>query len=160
MLRDVEVRPAGAKGLGVFARRAFDEGELVFRRRHALVTDGAGVQQLSDDDRMHVCQLGVDRFGLVAPPGAYLNHSCDPSAMRHGVVVFAWRPIAAGDEITLDYRVNALGGDSWPCACGAPTCTGTVVGDFFAMDPDRQELLLPHAPAFIRRAHAARARQR
>ena len=28
------VAEAGEKGLGVFARRSFDQGELIFRRRH------------------------------------------------------------------------------------------------------------------------------
>jgi hypothetical protein len=159
MIRDVEVRPAGAKGLGVFARRDFDEGEFIFRRRHACVVDAAGVDRLSTEDRMHLCELGFDRFAVLAPPGAYLNHSCDPNAMRHGVVVFAWRGIAAGDEITIDYRLNAFDGDSWPCSCGTVACTGTVIGSFFAMDPSRQELLLPHAPGFIRREYTARARR-
>ena len=47
---------------------------------------------------------------MLAPPGCYLNHSCDPNAMRHGVKVFAWRAIAAGEEITIDYRLNAFDG--------------------------------------------------
>ena len=63
--------------------------------------------------------------------------------MRHGVVVFVWRPIAADEEITIDYRLNAFDGDSWPCHCGAPSCTGTVVGSFFAMSPERQRLVAP-----------------
>ena len=158
MITDVEVRSAGSKGLGVFARRDFEEGEFIFRRRHARVVDTAGIEALSDEDRMHLCELGFDRFAVLTPPGAYLNHACDPNAMRHGVVVFAWRPIAAGEEVTIDYRLNAFDGSSWPCSCGTRRCTGTVVGSFFAMDPERQALLLPHAPAFIRREHVARAR--
>jgi hypothetical protein len=47
--------------------------------------------------------------------------------MRHGVKVFAWRPIAAGDQITIDYQLNAFDGSSWPCPCGADTCAGAVV---------------------------------
>jgi hypothetical protein len=73
--------------------------------------------------------------------------------MRHGVKVFAWRLISTGEEITIDYRLNAFEGDCWPCDCGSANCTGTVVGSFFAMDADRQELLLPHAPSFIRREY-------
>ena len=76
--------------------------------------------------------------------------------MRHGVTVFAWRPMASGEEITVDYRLNAFDGSSWPCDCGSEGCTGTVVGSFFAMDPGRQKLLLTHAPAFIRREHRRR----
>jgi hypothetical protein len=76
--------------------------------------------------------------------------------MRHGVSVFAWRPIAAGEEITIDYRLNEFDGDTWPCRCGASSCTGTVVGSFFAMSRQRQRLLLAHAPRFIQREYHRR----
>jgi hypothetical protein len=76
--------------------------------------------------------------------------------MRSGVKVFAWSPIRAGDEITIDYRLNAFDGNSWPCACGAAVCTGTVVGSFFALPEDRQRAYLPYAPAFIRREYRRR----
>jgi hypothetical protein len=159
MIGDVEVRAAGTKGLGVFARRAFRRGEFIFRRRHGRVVDARGIASLSDEDQMHLCELGWDRFAVVLAPGCYLNHSCEPNAMRSGVKVFAWRDIHAGQEITIDYRLNAFDGSSWPCACGAPSCTGTVVGSFFAMPKERQAELLPHAPAFIRREHRRRARE-
>lgn len=153
VIADVEVREAGAKGRGVFALGSFSEGDFIFRRRHRRVMSKADLDELSADDRMHLCELGFDRFAVLAPPGCYLNHSCDPNAMRHGVKVFAWRPITAGEEITIDYRLNAFDGDTWPCRCGADACTGTVVGSFFAMDDERQRLLLPHAPSFIQREH-------
>lgn len=157
MITDVVVAEAGNKGFGVFARRAFDEGEFIFRRRHTRTLTNAELHTLDDDrDRIHLCELGFDRFAVLAPPGCYLNHSCEPNAMRHGVKVFAWRSIAAGDEITIDYRLNAFDGDSWPCHCQTPTCTGTVVGSFFSLDAQRQAAYLPHAPAFIRRAHRRR----
>jgi SET domain-containing protein len=101
MIRDVEVRDAGSKGRGVFARRAFRAGEFVFRRRHVNVVTADDLDRLDDWERMHLCELGFDRFAVLAPPGCYLNHSCDPNAMRHGVKVFAWRPIAAGEEVTI-----------------------------------------------------------
>ena len=37
VIGDVEVREAGSKGRGVHARRAFDEGKFIFRRRHARI---------------------------------------------------------------------------------------------------------------------------
>lgn len=156
MINDVEVRYAGSKGQGAFARRAFAEGEFIFRRRHARVLCNDELYQVSEWDQTHLCELGFDRFAVLAPPGSYLNHSCDPNAMRHGVKVFAWRPITAGEEITIDYRLNAFDGTSWPCDCRAENCTGTVEGSFFAMDPARQALLLPHAPTFIRHEYRRR----
>lgn len=157
MIRDVEVRDAGAKGSGGFARRHFTGGEFILRRRHSrIVTDGE-LARLSPWERNHLCELDFDRFGVLAPPGCYLNHSCDPNAMRHGVKVFAWRPIAAGEEITIDYRLNSFDDDHWPCHCRSNGCSGSIVGSFFAMEPDRQQLLLPHAPAFIRHEYRRRA---
>jgi SET domain len=158
VIADVEVRPAGDKGLGVFARRSFVPGEFIFRRRHVRTLIESEVATLSEWERIHLCELDFDRLAVLAPPGCYLNHSCDPSAMRHGVKVFAWRRITAGEEITIDYRLNAFDGTSWPCGCGTSACTGTVVGSFFAMARERQALLLPHAPRFIRREFNRRSR--
>jgi hypothetical protein len=158
VIRDVEVRAAGGKGFGVFARRAFSTGEFIFRRRHVRVLTEAELATASMWETMHLCELDFDRYAVLAPPGCYLNHSCEPNAMRHGVTVFAWRDIVADEEITIDYRLNAFDGDSWPCDCGVASCTGTVVGSFFAMPPSRQRLLLPHAPLFIRREYHRRER--
>ncbi len=157
MITDIEVRDAGAKGSGVFALRTFAPGEFIFRRHHTRVVTEPGLDDLSEWERAHLCELGFDRYSVLAPPGCYLNHACDPNAMRHGVKVFAWRPVAAGEEVTIDYRLNAFDdGDSWPCECATGACTGTVVGSFFAMTPQRQRLLLPHAPSFIRREYYRR----
>jgi SET domain-containing protein len=158
VIEDVEVRTAGVKGLGVFARRSFARGEFIFRRRHGQIVDERGIAALSPEDQMHLTELGRDRFAVILPPGAYLNHCCDPNAMRSGVKVFAWRAIAAGEEITIDYRLNAFDGSSWPCACGASLCTGTVVGSFFALPEDRQRTYIRYAPAFIRREFRERMR--
>ena len=143
----------------MFALRRFVEGEFIFRRRHVRVVSTEELDGVSEWERMHLCELGFDRFAVLARPGCYLNHSCEPNAMRHGVKVFAWRPIERDEEVTIDYRLNAFDGDSWPCECGAPACTGTVVGSFFAMEPERQEMLAPHAPLFIRREYERRRTQ-
>ena len=160
MITDVEVRTAGRKGCGLFARRDFGTGEFIFRRRHTRVVSTHQIAELTERERMHLCELDFNRVAVLAPPGCYLNHACDPNAMRHGVKVFAWRPITAGDEITIDYRLNAFDDETWPCACGSRSCSGVVVGSFFAMDPDRQRLLLPHAPSFIRSEYVRRKRHR
>lgn len=158
MIGDVEVGEAGSKGRGVYARRSFDEGEFIFRRRHTRTFPAAELDRATEWERTHLCELGFDRFAVLAPPGCYLNHSCDPNAMRHGVKILAWRPIDRGEEIAIDYRLNAFDGSSWRCDCGSENCTGTVVGSFFAMEQGRQELLLPHAAAYIRREYHRRRR--
>ena len=160
MIGDVEVRDAGVKGKGVFALRTFAKGEFIFRRRNGPAITTAEIASLSDEDRMHLTELGFDSYSVIHPPGAYLNHACDPNAMRSGVKVFAWTDIAAGEEITIDYRLNAFtDSEGWPCACGTPSCTGWVVGSFFMMEPERQLAYLPYAPAFIRREYRRRRAQ-
>lgn len=156
MIADIEVREAGKKGLGVFALRGFARGEFIFRRRNGPAIRYEDLERVPAEQREHLTELDREHCAIVEPPGAYLNHSCEPNAMRSGVKVFAWRPIAAGDEVTIDYRLNAFDGDSWPCLCGAPSCTGTVVGSFFALDMAKQQAYLPYAPAFIRKEWRAR----
>jgi SET domain-containing protein len=158
MITDVEVRQTPDKGLGVFALRSFRPGDFIFRRRHGSALTAVDVANLSTDDRAHVTRLDLDRFARVLPPGAYLNHACDPSAIRRGVNVIAWRDIARGDEITLDYRVNALDGAPWPCACRSASCDGKV-GSFFDLSEDRQRAYLPYAAAFVRREYRRRGVQ-
>lgn len=158
MIGDIEVREAGPKGLGVFARRAFAEGEFIFRRRHGRVVSNHQIETLSLEDQRHLCELDRERSAVLLRPGCYLNHSCDPNAMRSGVRVFAWRNIAAGEEITIDYRLNAFDNEEWPCLCGSGSCTGTVRGSFFSLDAATQARYLPYAPAFIRREYRIRHR--
>jgi hypothetical protein len=150
MIRDVEVSEAGSKGKGVFALRGFRRGDFIFRRRNGRVVTGDEIARLTPEDQMHLTELDWNRFAVVLPPGCYLNHSCEPNAMRSGVKVFAWRDVPAGHEITIDYRLNAFDGECWPCACGSASCTGWCVGSFFEMGEGRQLTYVPYAPHFIR----------
>jgi len=157
MIADVEVRDAGARGLGVFALRPFAVGEFIFRRRHGRVLSYADLPLLSEEDARHLCELDFERCAVLLRPGCYLNHSCEPNAMRSGVKVFAWRPIQAAEEITIDYRLNAWDEMSrWRCLCRSGSCPGEVIGSFFALPPDVQRLYLPWAPPFIRREYRRR----
>lgn len=158
MRGDVVVRDAGPKGRGVFALRDFQRGEFIFRRRHGQVVTSSEIGALAEEERRHLCELDYERSAVLLAPGCYLNHSCDPNAMRSGVKVFAWRDINAGDEITIDYRLNAFGGESAPCACDSASCTGSLVADFFSLDSQRQLEYLPYAPVFIRREHRSRTK--
>jgi hypothetical protein len=52
MIGDVEVRDAGSKGRGMYARRAFDDGEFIFRRRHIRILTAAELDRAADWERM------------------------------------------------------------------------------------------------------------
>lgn len=78
--------------------------------------------------------------------------------MRSGVKVFAWRRIRRGDEITIDYRLNAFDGRRSKCYCGSKRCRGTIVSDFFSLDSACQRSYLPYAPTFIRQEYRRRSK--
>ena len=157
MIKDVVVKEAGDKGQGVFALRDFSQGEFIFRRRHGRTVRNQDIASLSGEDQRHLCELDWETSAVLLPPGCYLNHSCDPNAMRHSVDVYAWKDIRAGDEITIDYRLNAFDDDERrECSCGSANCLGVVVGSFFALDEQRQRLYLPYAPRFIRAEYRRR----
>jgi SET domain-containing protein len=107
----VVVGEAGVKGKGVFARCDFARGEFIFRRRHGQVVRNSDIPSLSEEDQRRLCELDFKTSAVLLPPGCYLNHSCDPNAMRSGVNVYAWREIHASEEITIDYRLNAHDGE-------------------------------------------------
>lgn len=156
MIQDIVVRDADPKGKGVFALRAFRNGEFILRRRHGRVVPNGKLATLSEEDRRHLTELDFETSAVLLPPGCYLNHSCEPNAMRSGVKVFAGRAVQKDEEITIDYRLNAFGDERWRCLCGSPSCTGEITGSFFALDPKRQRRYLPYAPDFIRREYRRR----
>ena len=158
MFEHIEVREAGRKGKGVFALRDFARGEFIFRRRNGRVVRNTAVASLTREERRHLTELDYERSAVVLPPGCYLNHSCDPNAMRSGVKVFAFQRIRRGEEITIDYRLNAFGGERSRCLCGSRSCAGWIRGDFFSLSPSRQRRYVPFAPLFIRREYARRRR--
>jgi uncharacterized protein len=160
MITDIIIKAAGIKGLGVFALRDFSPGEFLFRRRYARIVRNDEIDTLSADDQRHLCELDWEHSAVLLPPGCYLNHACDPNAMRKGVTVFAWKPILAGEEITIDYRLNAFTGEEWTCVCGSANCQGTVTSSFFSLSEAQQRAYLQYAPNFIQREYQRRHGQR
>jgi SET domain-containing protein len=156
MRRDVVVDNAGLKGRGVFARRDFTRGEFIFRQRRGRVIRNSDIPSLSEEDQRHLCELDFETSAVLLPQGCYLNHSCDPNAMRSGINVYAWRDIRASAEITIDYRLNAHDGKRWACDCGTANRLGYVVGDFFSLDAERHRAYLPYAPPFTRKEYRRR----
>jgi hypothetical protein len=157
MINDIIVKEAGVKGKGVFALRDFARREFIFRRRHGQVVSNSEISRLSEEDQRHLCELDWERSAVLLAPGCYLNHACDPNAMRSGTHVFAWKEIRRNKEITIDYRLNAFSDHRWDCVCGSSNCQGFVIGSFFALSEDRQIAYLPYAPQFIQREYRRRS---
>ena len=141
-MTDVEVRPSGIEGLGVFAARLFGAGERI--RRVNIVRQITPEAPLREDlgERSDHCGYPDGHVVLYGFPDRHVNHSCDPNAYEvyeeGETCLVARRAIPAGSEITCDYNINITDGTAWPCRCGAPRCLGTVVGDFFHLPVEWQ----------------------
>ena len=108
---------------------------------------------------MHMCELGRDRFACWRPRllSQPLVRSERDAQWGEGVRLEA---DPAGDEIVIDYRLNAFDGDTWPCCVRERNCSGVVVGSFFALPVDVSRRILRYAFDFIQREYRRRQRAR
>ncbi|HEX6422715.1 MAG TPA: SET domain-containing protein-lysine N-methyltransferase [Acidimicrobiales bacterium] len=163
----VVVRPSPIEGRGLFAGEHIDAGTVVLRLGGRLVSSADLVSLISaaadDPDAPYVDAVTVHEDAhLVLPPGAvahFGNHSCDPALWWAGAYEVATRrPVAAGDELTLDYgTLSGADGPAMACRCDAPACRGQVTSEDWRR-PELQERYAGHwTPALQRRIDAVRA---
>lgn len=146
---DVDVRPAGREGLGVFARRRFLQGDVILRFEPGPHVALGDVGLLSESERSHLSELSADTCQILPAPRCFINHACVPNAYSTHNLVRAKSVIEPGEEITIDYRLNAL--DDWELTCECPHGSPghKIVGDFFTLPIETQRAYLSEAPAFI-----------
>jgi len=127
------VRASTISRFGVFAEEAIPRGRAVIEYTGERVSRRMGKFR-ADPDRTYL--FGVDRYwgldGAIGGSGAeFINHRCAPNMGRRvrggRVTLISVKAIAAGEELTLDYRLAA----PIPCRCGAPNCRsrGTSTSD-------------------------------
>ena len=154
----VEIRESERCGLGLFALCPFDSGERI--RVVNIEREVTEEQPLGPEDNPDHAFLSDGKLLLVGKPDRYLNHSCDPNAYvwyrGTAIDLIARRPIAAGEEITVDYLINNAGGDSWECRCGSGRCRGKTAGSFFELPIDIQREYYPLLAPWFLRQHASR----
>ena len=152
----VVVAPSRIEGRGLFARTPIAAGEVVMRLGGEVLTDDehrtriqGRYSSLAIDDRLNLL-LDDDR------PVTFGNHSCDPNLwMADEVTLTARRPIAAGEEVTVDYAQHTADLPwSMPCRCGSPLCRGTVTNEDWRR-PDVQQRYAGHFSPFLNRRIAA-----
>ena len=154
---EVEVRPSRIEGLGVFACRSFGAGERI-RRVNVVreITAEAPVRQDLGESVEH-CSYPDGKVFLWGSPDRHVNHSCDPNVWllydSDALPYFVARhDIAADDEVTCDYTINAGEGGGWPCNCGSARCRRVIEGGFFGLPGElRQEYRPFLAEWFVRR---------
>ncbi len=134
-----EVRADREGNYGTFATEPIAEGDIVQRyeeQPHVLVTR-SHVERHWDERRK-------DWFARYAWPltdevwvmwhddpedWRPINHACDPTAWIDGLNLVARRPLAAGEEVTVDYATfYGAAMPDFACTCGSTNCRDTIRG--------------------------------
>lgn len=123
--RDIEIRPSGISGRGVFARRRFRKGETVFRWDLSRKIRRDQIDLVSADERHFLNPFDEEFFVVVAEPERYVNHSCANNTRVEHFTDVAVRDILPGEEITSDYRSGGAVID-FVCRCGAANCSSVA----------------------------------
>jgi SET domain-containing protein len=125
----LDARPSPIHGWGVFACEPIPARRRVIEYTGQRIT-GAEAWRRRLRPQVYTFLLGPDRIldGAVGGSGAeFVNHSCEPNLyarVRSGHIWFvSWRPIAAGEELLLDYQITGTE-PVYPCHCGSPHCRG------------------------------------
>ncbi|KAF6002612.1 hypothetical protein F1559_000396 [Cyanidiococcus yangmingshanensis] len=168
------------RGCGIRTREALKKGDFIVEYMGEVIDHVELARRKREQQfERHVyfmtldqhCFLDASREGTW---GRFLNHACEPNCHtqkwivlgKARVGIFASRDIAAGEELTFDYRMerraghateqrvasgpapddrsqNLIEGESIPirCVCGAPSCTGWISGDSL-MDAEEEQRLL------------------
>jgi len=143
--RAYRVRNSAIHGRGVFAATTICKGALVIEYRGERTTwDIASARPDSDPDNPHHTFIFETSDGRVIDGGRrgnaarWINHSCAPNCRSFEdddgrVFIEARRAIAAGEELTYDYRLSFDGRitrkirAAYACHCGAARCRGTLL---------------------------------
>lgn len=138
----IEVFLTRNKGHGIKAKQSLAPntfvieyiGEVVslaeFRRRTQIYEE-------QGQKHMYFMSLKVDQVIDATRRGGlarFINHSCDPNCVLQKWVVgkrlrmgiFTKKAIAAGEELTFDYKFVRYGAPAQVCLCGTAKCKGTI----------------------------------
>ena len=127
---DVVARKSGIDGFGAFAAEAIPPHRKIGEIRGESITVSEARRRAAGKARIMIVEISEKKAidaSQSSDPMRFTNHSCAPNArlqIRDGRVEFyAIAPIAAGDEITVDYGETHHEG-TLACRCGAPNCIG------------------------------------
>jgi SET domain-containing protein len=128
----ISIKPSPIHRWGVYAGEAIPKGrkiieytgERISRKETKRRADSREFNYLFTLDSYWTVDGGVGGSGA-----EYINHCCEPNCyawITHGHILYmAERDIAAGEELTIDYRFEP-DVERVACACGAAGCRGTI----------------------------------
>lgn len=134
-----EMKGNAIAGYGIYARRTIQPGEIIFRgeeKAQRLVTRRYVEEHWTGNElinfQRYAYPVSRDVFLLwdeLPSEWAPQNHCCEPNTAYDGLNVVAIKPIASGEELTLDYA-SFLDEHMQPfeCRCGANSCRQYIHG--------------------------------
>jgi uncharacterized protein len=144
-----EVKDAGEKGKGLFARDPIPKGTVVFFECKPCKRISKDDFQLipTNKEKSFILQYGYRKadgsYLLPCDEIIYLNHSCSANILDSGkgfdIMV---EDIARGEEATYDYRLFfCQESDEFECICGEDNCCKLVRSVHDQHNPQRYELM-------------------
>jgi len=129
---DVLVRPSAIDGHGVFAAEYIPPRMKIGEIRGEAIPIAEGRRRAAGLQRIMIVEVS-DRTAIDASkstdPMRFTNHSCQANArlaiIAGRIEFYALRPIAPGEEITVDYGTTHHEG-KLRCRCGALGCVGML----------------------------------
>jgi uncharacterized protein len=142
--RRLAVRRSPIHGRGVFALRPIPKGTRIIEYEGERIDDAEALarypEAMHGENHTFIFEVAPDLNidgGSGGNSARFINHSCEPNCETVDedcrIFVEALRDIAAGEELTYDYNIDA--GEPitppvkrrWPCRCGGRNCRGTVL---------------------------------
>ena len=143
--RRIQVRRSGVHGRGVFAEVAIAQGEIILEYAGEVIDWDEALRRHprdpSDPNHTFYFHLEDGRVidgGVRGNSARWINHACEPNCESEEqagrIFIRALRDIAAGEELSFDYRLVIDGRHTpklkkaYACRCGSPKCRGTMLG--------------------------------
>lgn len=139
------IKSSAVHGKGVFACRKIAAGERIIEYKGERIAWETALERAAAANlplgHTYFFSLADGRVIDGASKGnaaRFINHSCEPNCepFEHDdgrVFIYAMRDIDAGEELSYYYaliydgRHTAAVRREFPCRCGAPSCTGTML---------------------------------
>lgn len=146
-MQNVEVREIAEKGKGLFAKRDFKKGEVVFEIL-------GGVIDYATDYTIPINETEKVEPRLNRSIAQYMNHSCEPNIhpRNDGRTYLAMRDIQTGEEVATNYaflgfsfgKEKTIDGSEnitfdLTCYCGSKKCKGVMTAYSGLTDEEKKE---------------------
>jgi SET domain-containing protein len=143
--RPYSVRHSAIHGRGVFAARNIRKGACILEYKGQRVSWPEALERPDSDpdNPYHTFFFSLDDGRVIdaavrGNAARWINHSCAPNCETEEdddgrVFIYAKRAIAAGEELTYDYKltvdppITKSDIKGYACRCGARRCRGTML---------------------------------